>query len=179
MTKLFLILFMLNPQTNTKLKNIYNFSKATDIKEWRIVNDDVMGGTSKSSLSLTNAGQGKFSGFVSLANNGGFASIQLNTSVQLSKELKFIVLRVKGDGKTFEFRLKSKLSQAESYVKPFKTSGDWEIIRLKISEFYPQYRGRKLNIANFNFDSIEQLSFLISNKKEENFDLLIDSIGLE
>jgi hypothetical protein len=161
------------------MKEIYTFSTQTNIREWRIVNDGVMGGISKSSLVLSDAGYGQFSGYVSLANNGGFASIQLNTSIKLSEEQKFIVLRVKGDGKRYEFRLKGKNSQSESYVQQFTTKGEWEIIKLAISEFYPQFRGRKLNIPNFNFKSIEQVSFLIANNKEEDFELLIDYIGLE
>jgi hypothetical protein len=128
---------------------------------------------------LTDAGHGKFSGHVSLANNGGFASIQLNRTIKLSEEKKFIVMRVKGDGKAYEFRLKGDISHSESYVHQFTTSGEWENIKLAISEFYPQFRGRKLNIPNFNFNNIEQMSFLIANKQEEDFELLIDWIGLE
>jgi len=161
------------------MKEIYNFSTQSNIKEWRIVNDGVMGGKSKSSLVLTDAGHGQFSGHVSLANNGGFASIQLNTTIKLAKEKAFIVLRVKGDGKSYEFRLKGDISQSESYVHQFTTSGEWENIKLEISEFFPQFRGRKLNIPNFHFESIAQLSFLIANKQDEDFELLIDWIGLE
>jgi NADH dehydrogenase [ubiquinone] 1 alpha subcomplex assembly factor 1 len=161
------------------MKEIYEFTTQTKVNEWRIVNDGVMGGISKSSLLLTNAGHGQFSGHVSLDYNGGFASIQLDKSIKLAKEMKFIVLRVKGDGKAYEFRLKGETSQSESYVHQFTTAGEWEIIKLPISEFYPQFRGRKLNIPNFNFKSIEQVSFLIANKQEEDFKLLIDWIGLE
>lgn len=138
-----------------------------------------MGGISKSALSLTEAGHGLFSGHVSLANNGGFASIQCNVAVRIEEEKTRIVLRVKGDGKQYEFRLKSADSQSESYVHQFATSGEWETIKLTLSEFYPQFRGRKLNLPNFHFDRIEQLSFLIANKKEEDFKLLIDWIGME
>ncbi len=161
------------------MKVIYSFTTKTTVNEWRIVNDGVMGGISKSSLMLTDDGYGKFSGHVSLANNGGFASIQLNTSIKLSEEKKFIVLRVKGDGKAYEFRLKGEISQSESYVYQFTTSGEWENIKLPLGEFYPQFRGRKLNYPNFNFNTIEQVSFLIANKQEEDFKLLIDWIGLE
>jgi NADH dehydrogenase [ubiquinone] 1 alpha subcomplex assembly factor 1 len=161
------------------MKVIYSFTTKTTVNEWRIVNDGVMGGISKSSLMLTDDGYGKFSGHVSLANNGGFASIQLNTSVKLSEEKKFIVLRFKGDGKAYEFRLKGEISQSESYVYQFTTSGEWENIKLPLGEFYPQFRGRKLNYPNFNFNTIEQVSFLIANKQEEDFKLLIDWIGLE
>jgi hypothetical protein len=161
------------------MEKIYTFSNQKNIKEWRIVNDGVMGGISKSSVELTSDGHGRFSGHVSLANNGGFASIQLNKTIQIAREKKFIVLRVKGDGKRYEFRLKSEIRQNESYVHQFTTSGEWENIKLVISEFYPQFRGRKLNIPNFNFENIEQLSFLIANGQDEDFELLIDWIGLE
>lgn len=170
---------MLSLYTKTNMNKIYAFTTQTKVKEWLIVNDGVMGGISKSSLVLTTAGHGQFSGHVSLANNGGFASIQLNTTIKIAEENKFIVLRVKGDGKAYEFRLKGETSQSESYVHQFNTSGKWENIKLPISEFYPQFRGRKLNTPNFNFKSVEQLSFLISNKQEEDFELLIDWIGLE
>jgi hypothetical protein len=161
------------------MKEIYRFTTSTKVNEWRIVNDGVMGGISKSSLLLSDSGHGQFAGQVSLANNGGFASIQLNKTIKLRDENKFIVLRVKGDGKAYEFRLKGEISQSESYVHQFTTSGEWENIKLPLSEFYPQFFGRKLNRPNFNFKSIEQLSFLIANKQEEDFKLLIDWIALE
>lgn len=175
----FLILFLLTLGNITAMNKIYVFTSNTNINEWRIVNDDVMGGVSNSSMVLTDAGHGQFSGHVSLANNGGFASIQHNTRIKLNDEDKFIVLRVKGDGKRYEFRLKGQISQSESYVHEFATSGEWQTIKLEISEFYPQFRGRKLSSSNFNFESIEQLSFLIANKQEEDFTLMIDWIGLE
>ncbi len=177
--KYVIILLLLGLSAPSNMKEIYNFSTQSNVKEWRIVNDGVMGGISKSSLVLTDEGHGQFSGHVSLANNGGFASIQLNTPIKLGEEKTFVVLRVKGDGKNYEFRLKGSISQAESYVHQFNTSGKWENIKLEIREFYPQYRGRKMNIPNFNFESIEQLSFLVANKQDEDFELLIDWIGLE
>ena len=177
--KSILILVILSLFTKSNMKTIYTFSSQTNIREWLIVNDGVMGGISNSSLVLTNAGYGRFSGHVSMANNGGFASIQLNKTIKLAEEKKFIVLRIKGDGKRYEFRLKGDISQSQSYVQQFDTSGEWENIKLEISKFHPQYRGRKLNIPNFNFKNIEELSFLIANKQEEDFELLIDWIGLE
>lgn len=174
-----LILLTLSLCTSAIVTTIYTFSKETNLKEWRIVNDGVMGGISKSSMMLTEAGHGQFSGYVSLANNGGFASIVLNKTIKVAKENKFIVLRIKGDGKRYEFRLKGEALQSESYVHQFKTSGEWENIKLEIGAFYPQFRGRELNIPNFNFKTITQLSFLIANKQEEDFVLLIDWISLE
>ena len=175
-----LLLFLsLSILISTAMKKIYTFSAQTNVKEWRIVNDGVMGGLSKSTLSLTPAGFGKFSGRILLENNGGFASVQIDKFTQVEKDIKFIVLRVKGDRKNYEFRLKSNRSQNESYVQKFSTSGEWQTIKLAINSFEPQFRGRKLTISNFNFETIEQMSFLIANKQQENFELLIDWIALE
>ena len=94
-------------------------------------------------------------------------------------ENKLILLRVKGDGKQYEFRIKAKTSQNASYVHPFNTTGEWQLIQLPLAQFYPQFFGRILDSPNFNFQTIEQLSFLIANKREEDFELLIDFIGVE
>ena len=177
--KYLLILFTLSLSNEANMKEIYAFTKLSKVSEWRIVNDEVMGGISESSIACTAAGHGLFSGHVSMENNGGFASIQLNTRIQLAKEQKYIVLRIKGDGKAYEFRMKSEISQYESYVHSFATSGEWQTIKLPISEFYPQFRGRRLNSPNFNFNTIEQVSFLIANKQEEDFKLWIDRIDIE
>ncbi len=160
------------------MTDLYSFSNETNLKEWRIVNDGVMGGISNSTFILTNDGNGLFSGHVSLANNGGFASIQLNKTFKLSEDMKYIVLRVKGDGKQYEFRIKNNIYQSVSYVHQFKTTGEWQNIQLAINEFYPQYFGQKLNRSNFNYKNIEQISFLISNKQEEDFKLLIGRISI-
>ena len=43
---------------------------------------------------------------------------------------------------------------------------------------YPSFRGRKLDEPNFFHKSIEEVTFLIANKKNEEFILLIDKIEL-
>ncbi|MBK6565054.1 MAG: CIA30 family protein [Saprospiraceae bacterium] len=59
--KYVLIFMVLGLSASSNMKEIYNFSTQTNIKEWRIVNDDVMGGISKSSILLTDTGHGQFS----------------------------------------------------------------------------------------------------------------------
>jgi len=186
-----LILLALSSFSNENFQKIYSFphnhsNKNTSpnttqvkIKPWRVVNDGVMGGISTSTITKNELGFGKFSGNISLENNGGFASIQLDTLIKLDENQKIIVLRLKGDGKRYELRLKGKISQSESYVHQFETSGDWETIYLEINKFYPQFRGRKLNIPNFEFQQIEQIGFLIANKRKEKFELLIDWIAIK
>ena len=163
---------------SNQTKPIFSFSSDASLNRWQVINDGVMGGLSKSSLSVTDDGHGQFSGHVSLANNGGFASARLLTDVKCKPDKQNIVLKIKGDGKTYQFRLKNNTDQQESYIQEFKTNGEWQTIKLKISEFSPQFRGKALDLPNFNFSKIEEVRFLIANKKEEDFELLIDEISL-
>lgn len=160
-------------------QNIYTFSESSSLEDWQVINDGVMGGLSSSRISLNEEGYGRFSGHVSLANNGGFASVRLLTKTELDNNSQYIVLHVKGDGKTYQFRLKGDKNQSQSYVQEFETNGEWQTIKLELSKFSPQFRGRTLDIPNFNFSKIEEVRFLIANKKEEDFNLLIKSIDVQ
>jgi hypothetical protein len=172
-------LFLISITVASQTISIFNFSSKTPLDKWQIVNDGVMGGLSKSSLGLTNDGYGLFSGHVSTKNNGGFASLRLPVNIKIHDEYQYIVLKVKGDGKTYQCRLKGSENQAESYVNEFKTTGEWQIIQLKLKDFAPKFRGRSLNKPNFDFDKIEQFGILIASKKEADFNLLMDVIEIK
>ena len=174
----FLILLLIN-QTNLMSQNIiYDFNSQSDISNWLIVNDDVMGGISSCDIFLDNEGNGIFEGIVSTANNGGFSSIRLYLNKINTKNYTHIKIRLKGDNKKYQLRIKANRSDYHSYVYSFKTSNEWEIIKVPLKDMYPSFRGRKLAMNNFNNNFIEQISFLVGNKKNENFKLIIDSIIL-
>ncbi len=159
-------------------KNIVDFQSEYEIEQWQIVNDGVMGGLSKSSVKINDDGYMLFTGQVSLENNGGFASVQHSTLIEDIEEYTHVKVRLKGDQKNYQLRLKSEKSQYQSYIQEFETSGDWEEITLKIADFYPSFRGRKLDMPNFEFNQIQQITFLIANKKAEEFALEVDQIDL-
>ena len=50
---------------------IFDFNTNTNPRDWKIVDDGVMGGISKSIITLDQDGNGIFEGHVSLENNGG------------------------------------------------------------------------------------------------------------
>lgn len=157
---------------------IFEFSKKSDISNWKIVDDVVMGGRSSGTFDLNEEGNGVFEGRVSLENNGGFSSLRYRFNKISIKPYTKIMLKVKGDGKTYQFRIKNKSSDYYSYITYFNTTKDWETIELSLSDMYPTFRGRKLNMSNYDHESIEEIAFLIGNKKEEDFHLEIDSIVL-
>lgn len=65
-----------------------------------------------------------------------------------------------------------------SYITNFKTTGEWEEIKILLMDMYPSFRGRKLDLPNFSKDYIEEIVFLIGNKKAEKFKLFLDKIVL-
>ena len=183
MKKLLLILTFLLMFFNLKIlfsqNIIYHFDNEVNLKEWVIVNDDVMGGVSKSNLNINKDGNGVFGGKISTAYNGGFASVRYNCKRIYIKDNKSIRLKIKGDEKEYQLRIKANTDDYYSYLLPFKTSGKWEEIIIPLKEMYASFRGRRLDIKNFNNDYIEQITFLIGNKKNESFNLIIDSITIQ
>jgi NADH dehydrogenase [ubiquinone] 1 alpha subcomplex assembly factor 1 len=158
---------------------IYDFNKGSSKNDWRIIDDGVMGGESQGKFYIDTDGNGVFEGIISLENNGGFSSLRYQFDKINTKKDSKIQIRLKGDGKEYQFRIKDKSNSYYSYITTFKTSGEWQTVEIKLSDLYPSFRGRKLNLPNFESDSFEEIVFLIGNKKNESFQLLLDKIEME
>ena len=161
------------------MQTIFDFSTATDTSRWTIENDTVMGGRSTSRLTMTDDGHGHFSGHVSLENNGGFAQVKHQFEPVSVADHDYLVLKIKGDGKRYQLRLKEDLSTRHTYIHYFDTTTDWQELKIALNEFKPTYRGEQLNMPSFDHDQIVEVGILIGNKKEQNFSLLIDRISLK
>ncbi|MEL0650705.1 CIA30 family protein [Algibacter sp. TI.3.09] len=165
--------------TTMQTDTIFKFENTSDITNWTVVNDDVMGGKSSGAFTLNETSHGVYTGHVSLENNGGFSSLRYRFNETSTEGFSKVILKIKGDGKNYQFRVKSKLSDKHSYIALFSTSKKWELIEISLADMYPAFRGRKLNIPNFDANSIEEVAFLIGNKTAEDFKLEIDSIILK
>jgi len=157
---------------------LYDFT-AKSQNDWSVVNDGVMGGLSEGYYNVNEDGNGVFKGEVSLENNGGFTSIRKTVNFSEAQGYKKVIIRLKGDGKRYQFRLKRDLYDRHSYIQYFETSGEWEEIELRLKDFYPSWRGRSLDMPNFEANTIKELRFLIANKKPQEFELEIDYIALK
>ncbi|MEL0296115.1 MAG: CIA30 family protein [Cryomorphaceae bacterium] len=172
---IFLLLSLMMVSNNPVL---FDFSKESDLSSWYVVNDGVMGGLSEGALELTSEGHGSFTGQVRLENYGGFTSIRCATGKIETPAGAIVRMRVKGDGRNYQFRVKHKARDYQSYITTFSTSGEWETIEIPLSKLYPSFRGRVLDMPNFNHSNLTEFTFLIANKKAETFELLIDSVEL-
>ena len=98
-------------------------------RRWYAVDDGVMGGVSQSGFRMEE-GAGCFCGEVSLENGGGFASVRRepNGFEPTLAHSQGVTLRVRGDGRTYQLRLKSSaLDEASAYRVAFTpTAHQWE-----------------------------------------------------
>ena len=163
----------------TDSKTLFKSNINTNMKNWRTVGDIVMGGKSSSQITLCQDGFVNFSGHVSLENNGGFSSLRYQFQKIIVSKKNKIAIKLKGDGKKYQFRIKDDSNNYYSYITHFTTSGAWENIEISLKNMYPYYRGRKINRPNFSENNIFSLSFIVANKKDETFELLIDKIELK
>lgn len=175
MNNYFLIIFMI---VSTPIL-LFDFNSDTDLSQWYMTNDNVMGGVSNASILLDDNGNGVFSGAVSTDNNGGFAMTRLPLNIKLTKDSEKIIIRAKGDNKKYQFRIKSSYNQRYWYVQSFQTTDKMENIELNLKDFHPSFRGYPLDRENFSSLKITEVAILIGNKKNEKFKLVIDKLTIE
>ena len=146
------------------------------IDNWGIVNDGVMGGISQSSIYLNEVNNIIFAGNVSLENNGGFASIRRGFDGTQLEESSAFLLRIKGDGNIYKFRLTMKGSYA-NYSADFKTTKNhWMNIEIPVENFKPYYFGRSIRAPKLKVHKVNSMGILISDKQEGDFLLEIEYI---
>lgn len=172
------LIYMVSKLINKRMV-IFDFNKESDISNWEIVNDVVMGGQSSSNFFLNEEGHGVFKGLVSLENNGGFSSLRVRFKQKNIKGYEKVMIHLKGDGKRYQFRAKTNKDDQQAYIHYFETTGEWQIIEIMLTALEPTFRGRKLTMPNFPAEELEEVGFLIGNKVNEHFELVIDKIILE
>ena len=158
---------------------IVDFRNGMNLSGWEVEDDVIMGGRSQGTFSMNDDGHAVFSGYVSLDNDGGFSSVQNYFDPIDVSRYRSAYLRLKGDGKCYQFLVESKRNQRHYYVYDFQTSHEWQTVRVPLADMYPVYRGDRLAIPNYSGQTMAMVRFLIGNKKPESFRLEIDRIWLE
>ena len=145
---------------------------------WRIVNDDVMGGYSVSTWSVQDTNVGIFEGVVSLRNNGGFASVRSPFKNELFKDAVGVKIRLVGDQNLYRFCLRSaKAPMGISYQADIATSGLMQDVFIPFSAFQAKWRGRPVPEAPMlRPKDVIGVGLLISNQQAGPFRLEVHSI---
>ena len=119
-------------------------ANAEEIPLWTAINDDVMGGISHSRIKLSPAATALFSGQLALENNGGFASIRRRDDNYNLNACTGVMLKVKGDGRTYQFRVKTdEQYDGIAYRTLFATdTRQWLTLTLPFDSFSASFRGK-------------------------------------
>ena len=151
--------------------------KTSKIK-WNIVNDTVMGGRSSSRWSDKSSTL-SFEGFLSLENNGGFASVRNDLNNINLSGTEGIFIKVKGDGRKYQFRIRSQASRWANYSQEFKTKKDTvQTFYLPYKDFKPSWRGRSVrNVPTLTGKDVRGIGFLLGDKIQGKFKLDILNIS--
>jgi len=167
------------PAGDSQVLVLYDFSQDSEPRGWEVEDDVVMGGRSEGAFSLNQEGNAVFSGNVSLENNGGFSSVQYDFDPIDVTRYRTAGIRLKGDGKRYQFIVEAGGADRNYYVYEFQTGEDWQTVKIPLAEMYPAYRGERLDIPDYPGRTMAQIRFLIAGKKPESFALEIDRIWLE
>lgn len=160
---------------------LMQFDESTAEPKWVAVNDGVMGGLSEGSPAVKN-GSLFFTGKLSLENNGGFSSVRATGEFDFLGKTA-MVLRVRGDGRTYQLRLSTEAQHngsAISYSASFPTvAGKWTEVKIPFKKLSPGWRGQKLEGPPLALESVKEIGILIGDKKAGDFALEVDWMALE
>ncbi|MGL4896541.1 CIA30 family protein [Shewanella sp.] len=170
---------------------LFDFKELDAAKSWYGVNDTVMGGLSRSKLMISPLGYGVFSGHVSLANGGGFASVRSEFAPIDVSAYSGIFLELDGNRpKHYKVNLKdvhtpqSTVYQAMMPLASHQTFGldgtsplNWQRIDIPFSAFQPQCRGKAIPRPPLDLCQLTSLGLVIGAQQSGDFSLKIKTIG--
>ena len=158
------------------LQPLFDFTGADAAKEWQTVNDGVMGGVSDGKFKITDAKTMEFFGTLSLANNGGFASVRTKPKDLGFEKGDTLVAKVRGDGREYMLNLyPNKQRVAYSYRATVQTKKDeWIEVKVPLDKFEATSFGRVVQDGAIKPTEISALGFMLGDKKAGPFKLEIE-----
>jgi len=158
------------------------FNGAAGEPKWTAENDAVMGGLSDGRV-VIKEGSLVFSGKLSFENNGGFASVKTNEKKYDLSGTTDLNLRVKGDGRTYRFRISTDARHRGSsivYMASFTTTaGEWQEVKILFAAFKPSHHGNSLDGPPLDLAKVEEIGFLLGDRNAEAFSLEVDWLRSE
>ena len=160
---------------------LWRFDTPDAVQGWTAIDDRVMGGVSRSRLRAEAAGHAVFEGEVSLARNGGFASVRSPSGWPGRAGAQTCLIEVRGDPATYKLSLFTEGAfDAVAYQAEFTPTPErWTVITLPISGFQPRFRGRDVPGAPpLDPALVRQVGLMIASRQAGPFALGVRSIAL-
>jgi monofunctional biosynthetic peptidoglycan transglycosylase len=142
------------------------------MQDLQVINDDVMGGQSRSKLLRTATGL-LFEGEVSLANGGGFASFR--APLRLPPDVAALTVACRGDERRYRFVLRTDEGRgAAQYQAPFVAPRSWTTLRFVTGHFVARFRGRPVEAPPLSFADVRAFGLLISERQSGPFQVELE-----
>jgi monofunctional biosynthetic peptidoglycan transglycosylase len=147
---------------------------------WQTFLDGVMGGRSTGRITAGDGGTLRFTGELSLENNGGFSQIRTAVPEGTFAGTSGLVLRVKGDGRSYKCDIRSSRLRvmAGAYQSLFRTkSGEWTEVEIPFDQCVATIFAQPMrNAPALDPASIESVGITLADKQEGPFALEVDWI---
>jgi len=161
------------------LDTLFDFAIPSHALAWEPIGDRVMGGLSTGRLLPLPGGIGAFSGELSVAQGGGFASVR-SAAGRFDLSLHSgLLLEVRGDGRVYKLSLRTDpYFDGVSYQAAFATrAGRWEEVALPFESFRATWRGGPVPGApRLDAGQVASFGLLLADRQPGPFRLEIHAI---
>ncbi len=170
------------PDNAGMAKALFRFDGEGAVAAWSAIDDGVMGGLSRSRLAFDPQGHALFEGVVSLANNGGFASVRSAPRDLGAAGATGYALEVRGDGRRYKLNLRTDdgfdgINYQAAFVPP---AGTWTVVRLPLAAFRPTFRGRVVaGAAPLDPARVRQAGLMIADGAAGPFALAVRALDAD
>ena len=176
------LLLVTTVMAEDKLQPLFDFTGADAAKEWQNVNDGVMGGVSEGKFKFTDKKTMEFFGTLSLANNGGFASVRTKAKKLGLEKGDTLIAKVKGDGREYSLNLylNKPLIAFSSRATVQTKKDEWIEVKVPLDKFEATSFGRPVKDAGaVKPEEINAVGFMLGDKKAGPFKMEIEWIKME
>lgn len=147
--------------------------------DWRVVNDTVMGGVSRSTVTMKPTM--RFTGALSLEQNGGFVSVRTRPAALPLGDARALRVTLRGDGRVYDLTLRRAdvPLRAGSYRVQIPTRAEATTVEVPLSDFRPTSFGRPVPGApalDAGLDRVVSIGFLLADGRPGPFELEVLAI---
>ena len=144
--------------------------------DWRVVNDNVMGGRSRGRFEISE----EFLNFFGTTNTngGGFSSIRSFLNSPVPSDSKKMKLLIKGDGRSYTVILRERRSRASFWATFESTNNRWQEVIIPLESFWPNWRGRRLDYRPIEPSMIREIGLMIYDGEDGPFSFDVKKIEI-
>ncbi|MEM8873539.1 MAG: CIA30 family protein [Planctomycetota bacterium] len=163
---------------------LVDFTDAQANRQWRMVNDNVMGGRSLGDVEFID-GVMRFHGSIN-TNGGGFSSVRLRIEPGTLAGAEAIVMRVKSDGRQpyrlmvmDDQRWRGRLvsHRGELPIDPERI-GQWQTVTIDVDDLAPSWRGNSVNADELDPARAFEIGLNLNDTEDGPFELKVDWIDV-